>query len=187
MTTCVAVWKKDSVAVATDRRASMDGDLYYTHGMDKCKRVASWLAIATAGGSAVLKVLDEWALTETPTDGDSARKAIQMSADALWEEMEWGRDEGEDSPPVSVLCATPWGIYIVTGGGSVWPVGIDDGSEVAFASIGSGSLYALGALGAMTTSDLTAQELARKAIEVATKFDPGTGNGIRSVLLESAG
>ena len=177
MTTCIAIWKPDAAAIASDLRVTQ-GDRYNQLGRPKIKRIADWLVLGAAGGSRALRVLDEWKLSAktSPKGREDARATLQKAADALWERMGWEpHDDAEDefeSP--EVLCLTKWGVYSLSSGGTVWPYG----GDIQVISIGSGGSFALGAAKVLLRNpDLTLEQVLTEAIEVASSIDPATGNG----------
>lgn len=177
MTTCIAVWTPEKAIMASDRRAS-SAILSYQHGRPKIEKVAPWLIIGAAGGSRALRFLDTWKLsTKTaPNNYLEARVTLQKSADALWSKNGWESDDSEDDIEApEILMLTPWGIFTLSTGGTVWPLG---GEEIVMGAVGSGSSFALGAAWALAEHEHSVDIMAKTAIQIASSLDPRTGDGI---------
>src|ERR1700690_734639 len=79
-----------------------------------------------------------------------------------------GRDDDIESSQMDVLIANPHGIFGVAEHRSVQEFS-------RFYAYGSGSELALGAMFVLYPSQLTAEQIARRAIETAAEFDDRTG------------
>lgn len=177
MTTCVAVWTPEETYVAADRRALSEAYVR-THGRSKIEQMAPWLLIAVAGGSRALRLLDSWKVVGkvAPKSFDEARLVVQKSADALWEKLGWPQEDSEeDTESPDILCVTPWGLFSLSTGGTVWPHG---GDTLAMGGVGSGQQFAMGSLSTSIEHGVPLRDAIELAIHTAAKFDVGTGNGV---------
>lgn len=182
MSIVVAVTKGGRTAVAADSlyltgsHRDVSADLA---GRSKVRRVGGSL-IGLAGWSVYQNIFGHYvAKQRVPALKDEA--AIFAFFLKFWkvlrEQYPFVKDqpEGADTPfsdlDSSFLIANRWGLFDVHGNLTVW-------RHKEHCAIGSGALYAFGALHVLYPQLNSAKEIARQAVEAAIRFDDGCGGPI---------
>jgi len=156
-TTIVAVKRGGRVAVAGDGQVSLDKTVVKGNAR-KVRRltaggqeVVAGFAGATADAFALLERL-EAKLEAAP--GQLLRAAVELAKD-------WRTDKYLQKLEAMLIVSDGRELLVITGAGDVLE------PEEGIAAIGSGGSYALAAARALTTTDLDAEAMARKALEIA--------------------
>jgi len=177
--TTLAVVKKDGVAaIAADtltKWGSLKESADYVVNHGKILQAGDSL-IAVTGYTTFISILkDYFAQPEIETDFTDVAgifRTWQQLHASLKERyfLQSGEDKDDDieSSQVDVLIANQHGIFGVAEHRSVQEFS-------RFYSYGSGSELAMGAMYALYSSPLTAEQIARRAIEAAAEFDDRTG------------
>lgn len=156
-TTIVGVRKGDEVVVAGDGQVSL-GQTVIKGTARKVRRlkpggmdVVAGFAGSTADAFTLLERL-EAKLEATP--GQLQRACVELAKD-------WRTDKYLQKLEAMLIVTDGSDLYVVTGAGDVLE------PEHNVAAIGSGGNYALAAARALMDSDLSAEDVARKAMEIA--------------------
>jgi ATP-dependent HslUV protease subunit HslV len=159
-TTIIGVRKGGKVVVAGDGQVSL-GQTVIKGTARKVRRirpggaeVVAGFAGSTADAFALLERL-EAKLEATP--GQLQRAAVELAKD-------WRTDKYLQKLEAMLIVTDGTGLYVVTGAGDVLE------PEYDVAAIGSGGNYALAAARAMMDSDRDAEEIARRAMEIAAEI-----------------
>lgn len=178
MTTLAVVKKNGVAAIAADtltKWGTSKESASYVVNHGKLVQVGdSWLAV-TGYTTFILILKDYFSDPEAQAEFDSVANIFRtwQALHATLKEQYFllaGEDKDDDieSSQMDVLIANPHGIFGVSEHRSV--------QEFAkFYAYGSGSDLAMGAMHALYNSQLTAEEIARRAIEAAAEFDDRTG------------
>lgn len=178
MTTLAVVRKNGIAAIAADtltKWGTNKESAAYIDNHSKLVRVGeSWLAV-TGYTTFILILKDYFANPEVNADFGSVGgifRTWQNLHGALKDQyfLLPGEDKDDDleSSQMDVLIANPHGIFGVAEHRSVQEFS-------KFYAYGSGSDLAMGAMHALYESPLSAEEIARRAIEAAAEFDDRTG------------
>ena len=157
-TTIVAVRKGASTVIAGDGQVSM-GQTVVKGNARKVRRlmdgqVVAGFAGATADAFTLLERLEK-KLEQYP--GQLARACVELAKD-------WRTDRYLQKLEAMLICADAQAVYTVTGAGDVLE------PEHGVAAVGSGGMYALAAARALYDTDLSAEEIARKAMAIAAEI-----------------
>ena len=173
-TTIVAVRKGGKVVVAGDGQVSL-GQTVIKGTARKVRRLApggteivAGFAGSTADAFALLERL-EAKLESTP--GQLQRACVELAKD-------WRTDKYLQKLEAMLIVSDGAELYVVTGAGDV----LEPEHDVT--AIGSGGNYALAAARALVDTDMSAEDIARRAMEIAADICVYT-NG--SVSVESIG
>ena len=156
-TTIVAVKDENGTAVAGDGQVTMGQSVAMKHTARKVRRIyKDKVTIGFAGATADAFTLSERFETKLETySGNLLRAAVELAKD-------WRTDKYLRKLEAMLLAADGEHILIISGTGDV--IEPDDG----VAAIGSGGSYALAAARALQqNTDLKAETIARKAMEIA--------------------
>ena len=155
-TTIVAVKKNGKTAIAGDGQVTFSQSIVFKNNAKKVRKIFNDRVILGFAGS----VSDAFTLTERFEEmlqkysGNLMRSAVELAE--LW------RTDKLRKLEAMMICADHENLLIVSGSGEV--VDPEDG----ICAIGSGGNYALAAARALAReTDLPADEIARKAIEIA--------------------
>ena len=159
-TTICAVKKGNSVAIAGDGQVTMGENSIFKSNAKKVRRLYNGKVLIGFAGS----VADAFTLCEKFEDklsqlgGNLERAAVALA-------QEWRGDQAARKLDSMMIVADKSSLLVLSGNGEV----IDpDGGVVA---IGSGGNYALAAARALIeNTDLTAAQIAQKALEVAASI-----------------
>jgi len=156
-TTVIGVQRKDHIAIAADGQVTLGEATILKHKARKVRRLAGGRVICGFAGS----VADAQALQDKfeskleSFGGNLKRAAIEFA-------KEWRTDKILRQLEALMLVADKETLLLVAGNGNV--IEPDDG----VAGIGSGGSYALAAARALVeNTDLGAEEIARKSLEIA--------------------
>jgi len=154
-TTILAVRKGASTVIAGDGQVSM-GATIVKGNAKKVRRLADGKVVvgfagATADAFTLLERLEK-KLEQYP--GQLARACVELAKD-------WRTDKYLRQLEAMLICADGQAVYTVTGSGDVLE------PEFGVAAVGSGGPYALAAARALFDLDLTAEEIARRAMAIA--------------------
>ena len=178
MTTLVVVKKDGIAALAADtltKWGSLKESAKYVVNHGKILHVGDSLVAVTGYSTFLLILRDYFSHADAAPDLSNVHtifRTWQALHAALKEQyfLQPGEDKEDDleSSQIDVLIANPRGIFGVAEHRSV--------QEFArFYAYGSGAELALGALYALYDTPLSAEAIARKAIEAAAEFDDRTG------------
>ena len=167
MTTIVLVRKNDEVVVAGDGQVSM-GNTVVKSTASKVRKIEKRDVVAGFAGSTA----DAFTLFERLESklekhgGQLTRAAVELAKD-------WRTDKYLRRLEALMAVADKDNSFIISGNGDVLE------PEHGIIAIGSGGNYALAAGKVLIGSDLKAEEVARKAIEVAAGICVFTNNNVR--------
>ena len=167
-TTICAVKKDGKIAVAGDGQVTMGEHTIFKGTARKVRRIYNDSVVTGFAGS----VADAFSLCERFEDklsqcgGNLERAAVMLAQD-------WRGDKGLRQLEAMLIVADKEGMLIVSGTGEV--IDPDDG----VAAIGSGGNYALAAARALVqNTDLSAKEIAEKALHIAASICVYTNDNI---------
>jgi ATP-dependent HslUV protease subunit HslV len=159
-TTILAVAKGGEVVVAGDGQVSL-GQTVIKSGARKVRRlcpggheVVAGFAGSTADAFALLERLER-KLEAAP--GQLARAAVELAKD-------WRTDRYLQKLEAMLIVTDGRTLLVLTGAGDVLE------PEGGVAAIGSGGMYALAAARALLDGDLTAEQVARRAMAIAAEI-----------------
>ena len=159
-TTICAVRRNGEIALAGDGQVTMGQSTILKGGAKKVRRIFGGKVVVGFAGS----VADAFALCEkfedklTQYSGNLPRAAVELAQD-------WRMDKAMRKLEAMLLCADKENLMLVSGTGEV--IEPDDG----VIAIGSGGNYALAAARALyQNTDLPADEIARKALHIASEI-----------------
>ena len=158
-TTVVAVIREGRIAMAADGQVTV-GDAIMKGGAQKVRRASEDRAVfGFAGGAADALALSERLEAKLEAHpGNLRRAAVELARD-------WRTDRMLRRLEAMLLVGDGSGVLVVSGNGDV--IEPDDG----IAAIGSGGSYALSAARALSrNTDLSAEAIARKALEIAAEI-----------------
>ena len=172
-TTICAVKRGKQVAIAGDGQVTMGENTVFKSSAKKVRRLYGGQVVAGFAGS----VADAFTLCErfeeklTQCGGNLERAAVNLAQD-------WRGDHVMRKLESLLIVADEAHMLILSGGGEV--IDPDDG----VAAIGSGGNYALAAARALVqNTDLSAEEIAVKALEVAASICVFTNDHITVEVL----
>lgn len=167
-TTIVAVKKDNKVAIAGDGQVTFGNNTIMKQHAKKVRKLYGGKVIAGFAGS----VADAFTLFEKfegkleEYRGNLQRAAVELA-------KEWRLDRVLRKLEALLLVADQNKIFIISGNGEI----IEPDDEVA--AIGSGGAYALAAAKALRKhTDLSAGEIAKEALEIASSICVYTNNNI---------
>ena len=167
-TTICAVKKDGKIAVAGDGQVTMGEHTVFKATARKVRRIYNDSVVTGFAGS----VADAFSLCErfedklTQCGGNLERAAVMLAQD-------WRGDKGLRQLEAMLIVANKESMLIVSGTGEV--IDPDDG----VAAIGSGGNYALAAARALVqNTDLSAKEIAEKALRIAASICVYTNDNI---------
>ena len=167
-TTICAVRKNGECAMAGDGQVTMGQQTVMKAHAHKVRRIYNGKVVVGFAGS----VADAFALSEkfeeklTQFSGNLPRAAVELAQD-------WRMDRAARKLDAMLLCADKDNLLLVSGTGEVIE---PDGGVIA---IGSGGNFALAAARALyENTDLSAQEIARKALKIASDICVYTNSNI---------
>ena len=155
-TTILAVLRNGRVALAGDGQVTI-GDVVMKHTAVKVRKLYRGNIVAGFAGAVAdaLTLFDRFEATLEKHNGQIRRAAVELA-------KEWRTDRFLRRLEAQLLIADPSGILVVSGDGEV--IEPDD----CFAAVGSGGPFASAAAKALLqNSDLSASEIARKAMDIA--------------------
>ena len=157
-TTIVCVRKDGKCAIAGDGQVTLGENTIMKHSAKKVRRIYNdSVVIGFAGSVADAFTLSERFEAKLQKHGGSLKRAAVDLA------MDWRNDKVMRKLEALLICADKDDLLIVSGTGEVI-IPDDD-----IAAIGSGGMYALAAARALKeNTDLSAKEIARKGLEIAS-------------------
>ena len=173
-TTICAVRRGGKIAVAGDGQVTMGESVVMKNGAVKVRRIFGGKVITGFAGS----VADAFALCErleeklTQFAGNLQRAAVELA-------LEWRQDKAMRKLEAMLICADRENLLLLSGTGEV----IEPDDDVL--AIGSGGNYALAAARAlMENTDLSAEEIANKALHIASSICVFTNDHIRVEVID---
>lgn len=167
-TTIVAVKKGGQTAVAGDGQVTINQNTILKHNAKKVRRLYKDQVVVGFAGS----VADAFTLSERfeakleQYSGSLLRSAVELA-------KEWRGDKILRKLEAMLIAADKDELLVISGTGEV--IEPDDGVT----AIGSGGMYALSAARALTrNTELSAKEIAMKAMEIAGEICVFTNNSI---------
>lgn len=167
-TTICAVRKNGRCAIAGDGQVTLGEHTIMKRGAKKVRRLYHDKVVVGFAGS----VADAFALCEKlevkleQFSGALERAAVELA-------LEWRSDKAMRQLDAMLLAANEEKLLLISGTGEV--IEPDDG----ILTVGSGGMYALAAARALlANTDLSAREIARKALEIASDICVYTNDNI---------
>ena len=167
-TTICAVRRGGEIAVAGDGQVTMGEHTIMKGTARKVRRIYSGRVVVGFAGS----VADAFSLSEkfedrlTQYSGNLPRAAVELAQD-------WRMDKAMRKLEAMLLCADKDNLMLVSGTGEV----IEPDDDIL--AIGSGGNYALAAARALyQNTELSASEIARKALKIASEICVYTNDNI---------
>ena len=168
-TTICAVKRNGVTAIAGDGQVTMGESIVFKNNAQKVRRIFNDSVILGFAGS----VSDAFTLCErfegmlNKFSGNLLRSAVELAE-------EWRNDKAGRKLDAMMITADKNTLVIISGSGDV--IEPDDG----VCAIGSGGNYALAAARALTEeTDYSAEEIATKALKIASKICIFTNDNIR--------
>ena len=168
MTTIALVRKKNQVVVASDGQVSM-GNTVIKKTANKVRKIEKRNVIAGFAGSTA-DALTLFERLESKLEKNAcnlARAAVELAKD-------WRTDKYLRRLEALMAVADKEKSFIISGTGDV----LEPEGDVI--GIGSGGNYALAAAKVLMNSDMSAEEIAKKAVETASEICVFTNNNISS-------
>ncbi|MDA9717047.1 ATP-dependent protease subunit HslV [Candidatus Pelagibacter sp.] len=166
MTTIALVRKKNHVVVASDGQVSM-GNTVIKKTANKVRKIEKRNVIAGFAGSTAdaLTLFERLESKLEKHAGNLARAAVELAKD-------WRTDKYLRRLEALMAVADKENSYIISGTGDV----LEPEGDVI--GIGSGGNYALAAAKVLMNTDMTAEDIAKKAVETASEICVFTNNNI---------
>ena len=166
MTTIALVRKKNQVVVASDGQVSM-GNTVIKKTANKVRKIEKRNVIAGFAGSTAdaLTLFERLESKLEKHAGNLARAAVELAKD-------WRTDKYLRRLEALMAVADKEKSFIISGTGDV----LEPEGDVI--GIGSGGNYALAAAKVLMSSDLSAEEIAKRAVETAAEICVFTNNNI---------
>ena len=168
-TTICAVRKNGHTAIAGDGQVTMDESVVFKNSAKKVRRIYNGnVIIGFAGGVAdAFSLCERFEAMLNKYAGNLERSAVELAE-------QWRRDQAGRKLEAMMICADKNNLLIISGMGDVME---PDGDVCA---IGSGGNYALAAARALfEETDLSAEEVAKKALKIASEICIFTNDNIR--------
>ena len=167
MTTIVLIRKNNEVVVAGDGQVSM-GNTVIKSTEAKVRKIEKRNVIAGFAGSTAdaLTLFERLEAKLEKHAGNLARAAVELAKD-------WRTDKYLRRLEALMAIGDKHNSFIISGTGDVLE---PEGNAIG---IGSGGNYALAAAKVLLDTDLSAEEVARKAIKVASEICVFTNNNIK--------
>ena len=173
--TTICAVKRDGVcAIAGDGQVTMGESTIMKNGAKKVRRIFNGNVVIGFAGS----VADAFALSEkfeerlTQYSGNLPRAAVELAQD-------WRMDKAMRQLQAMMLCADKDNLMLISGTGEV--IEPDDG----VLAIGSGGNYALAAARALIqNTEMSAEEIANKALHIASSICVFTNDHIRVEVID---
>ncbi len=172
-TTILAVRKNGKIVVAGDGQVSV-GNSVMKHGARKVRLLADGKVIAGFAGATA----DAFTLFER-LEQKLERFPNQLLRAAVELAKDWRTDRYLRRLEAMLICADGTGTYVLTGTGDVLEPDYD------VTAIGSGGGYALSAARALLDTDLSAEEIARKAMAIAADICVFTNGNLTIESMDS--
>jgi|TARA_Y100000817_G_scaffold176001_1_gene137439 ATP-dependent HslUV protease subunit HslV len=166
MTTIALVRKKNQVVVASDGQVSM-GNTVIKKTANKVRKIEKRNVIAGFAGSTAdaLTLFERLESKLEKHAGNLARAAVELAKD-------WRNDKYLRRLEALMAVADKEKSFIISGTGDVLE---PEGNVIG---IGSGGNYALAAAKVLMGTEMTAEEIAKKAVETASEICVFTNNNV---------
>ena len=166
MTTIVLVRKNNDVVVASDGQVSM-GNTVIKSNANKVRKIEKRNVIAGFAGSTAdaLTLFERLEAKLEKHAGNLTRAAVELAKD-------WRTDKYLRRLEALMAIGDKENSYIISGTGDVLE------PEDGIIGIGSGGNYALAAAKVLIETDISAEEIARKSIKVASDICVFTNNNV---------
>tara|TARA_Y100001970_G_scaffold134694_1_gene165798 strand:- start:207 stop:722 length:516 start_codon:yes stop_codon:yes gene_type:complete len=166
MTTIALVRKKNQVVVASDGQVSM-GNTVIKKTANKVRKIEKRNVVAGFAGSTAdaLTLFERLESKLEKHAGNLARAAVELAKD-------WRTDKYLRRLEALMAVADKEKSFIISGTGDV----LEPEGDVI--GIGSGGNYALAAAKVLMSTDMSAEEIAKKAVETASEICVFTNNNI---------
>ena len=159
-TTICAVKRNGMTAIAGDGQVTMGESVIMKNGAVKVRRLFGGQVVIGFAGS----VADAFALSER-LEGKLNQFAGNLQRAAVELALDWRTDKAMRKLEAMMICADKENLFVLDGAGNL--IEPDDG----ILTIGSGGNYALAAAKAMMeNTELSAEEIARKALLIASSI-----------------
>ena len=171
-TTILAVRKDGRLAMAGDGQVTLDKTIV-KHGARKVRKIAAGKVLAGFAGSAAdgITLLEKFE-KKFAEFKDVTRASVELAKD-------WRQDRALRRLEALLIVGTPEHLFMLSGTGDV--IEPDEG----IAAIGSGGPYAQAAAAALVrNTSLSAEEIARKALEIAGEICIYTNDDVTVETLE---
>jgi len=172
-TTIVAVKKGDSVAIAGDGQVTFSQNTIMKSTAKKVRKLYNGtVAVGFAGSVAdAITLCERFEEKLEQNSGNLQRSAVELA-------REWRQDKVLRKLEALMIAANKDNIFVISGSGEV----IEPDDNVA--AIGSGGSYALAAARALVNNtELSAAEIAKKSLEIASSICIYTNNNITVIEL----
>ncbi|MBQ2953286.1 MAG: ATP-dependent protease subunit HslV [Clostridia bacterium] len=167
-TTICAVCKDGKIAIAGDGQVTMGESVVFKSNARKVRRIYGGKVVVGFAGATVdaFTLFDKFEEKLTQCNGNLERAAVQLA-------QLWRTEQGMRQMNCMMIVADSEQLLVLTGVGDV----MEPDSGVA--AIGSGGNYALAAARALVeNTDLTAHEIAEKALHIAASICVFTNENI---------
>ncbi len=168
MTTILAVKKDDQVAIAGDGQVTLGEKVIMKHSAKKVRTLYHGKVVTGFAGSVsdAITLFEKFENHLESTRGNLTKAAVEMA-------KEWRSDKILKNLEAMLIVANKEELLVLSGNGEVIT---PDFNTVA---IGSGGSYAYAAaLALLQNTDLSAAEIARKSLEIASEICVFTNNHI---------
>ena len=168
MTTILAVKKDNQVAIAGDGQVTLGEKVIMKHSAKKVRTLYHGKVVTGFAGSVsdAISLFEKFENHLESTRGNLTKAAVEMA-------KEWRSDKVLKNLEAMLIVANKEELLVLSGNGEVIT---PDFNTVA---IGSGGSYAYAAsLALMQNTDLSAAEIARKSLEIASEICVFTNNHI---------
>lgn len=168
MTTILAVKKDDQVAIAGDGQVTLGEKVIMKHSAKKVRTLYHGKVVTGFAGSVsdAITLFEKFENHLESTRGNLTKAAVEMA-------KEWRSDKILKNLEAMLIVANKEELLVLSGNGEVIT---PDFNTVA---IGSGGSYAYAAaLALLQNTDLSAAEIARKSLEIASRICVFTNNHI---------
>ena len=167
-TTICGVWRDGKCAIAGDGQVTMGEHTIFKGGAVKVRRICGGKVVSGFAGT----VADAFALSNR-FEEKMEQFGFNLERAAVELAQEWRRDQAMRKLEAMMIVADKSGMLIISGTGEV--IAPDDG----VCAIGSGGNYALAAARALIqNTDLSAKEIAEKALHIAASICVYTNDNI---------
>ena len=168
MTTILAVKKDNQVAIAGDGQVTLGEKVIMKHSAKKVRTLYHGKVVTGFAGSVsdAISLFEKFENHLESTRGNLTKAAVEMA-------KEWRSDKVLKNLEAMLLVANKEELLVLSGNGEVITPDFDT------VAIGSGGSYAYAAsLALMQNTDLSAAEIARKSLEIASEICVFTNNHI---------
>ena len=168
MTTILAVKKDNQVAIAGDGQVTLGEKVIMKHSAKKVRTLYHGKVVTGFAGSVsdAISLFEKFENHLESTRGNLTKAAVEMA-------KEWRSDKVLKNLEAMLIVANKEELLVLSGNGEVSTPDFDT------VAIGSGGSYAYAAsLALMQNTDLSAAEIARKSLEIASEICVFTNNHI---------